>query len=253
MGIKVLVVDDDANMRLILKKTLQGIPRVEVVGEAVNGKEAIDLTSSLEPDVILMDVDMPERDGVEASKEIVDILPDVFLVYATGYPEYMKEAFEVYAFDYLLKPYNKERLIQTMTKIQQLVELREKNTSKSRELCVLGTGSIHNKLAVRIERKLALLDTDKITYISREKRKTIIHTDIGKKIVISETLDALEKRVTDRSFIRTHRSYLVNLDKVVQIEPWSRNNYMLVFGSLKEVAYITEERYRELREKLNVT
>ncbi len=253
MALKVLVVDDDANMRIILKKALQGIYGVEVVREAVNGKEAINFTSSFEPDVILMDVDMPEKNGVEASKEIVNILPDVFLVYVTGYPEYMKEAFEVYAFDYLLKPYKMERLVQTIMRIQQLIELREKNTSVSREISKVSNESLHNKVAVCMERNLALIDTGKITYVSREKRKTIIHTDDGKKIAVSETLDTLEKRVAGRSFIRTHRSYLVNLDKVVQIEPWSRNNYMLVFSNLKEVAYITEERYKELREKLFAT
>lgn len=252
MRLKVLVVDDDANMRIILKKTIEGIHGVEVIGEAANGVEAINHAISFEPDVIFMDVDMPKKDGVEASREIVDILPDIFLVYATGYPEYMTEAFEVYAFDYLLKPYKKERLVQTIMRIQQLVALREKFTSKSRKPTVLENRSINNKVAVRIDRNLVLLDTGKIIYISREKRKTVIHNDDGKKILVSESLDALEKRILDGSFIRTHRSYLVNLDKVVGIEPWSRNNYMLVFNNLKEVAYITEDRYKELREKLNI-
>lgn len=252
MRLKVLVVDDDANMRIILKKTLQGIYGVEVIGEAANGVEAINLAVSFEPDVIFMDVDMPKKDGVEASKEIVDILPDIFLVYATGHPEYMMEAFEVYAFDYLLKPYKKERLVQTIMRIQQLVALREKTISKKRKQTVSENRSIHNKVAVRIDRNLALLDTGKITYISREKRKTVIHNDDGKKIAVNESLDTLEKRIVDANFIRTHRSYLVNLDKVVGIEPWSRNNYMLVFSNSKEVAYITDDRYKELREKLNV-
>lgn len=250
--LKVLVVEDDANMRLILKRALAGIQGVEVVGEAINGIEAVNLTARLEPDVIFMDVDLPEKDGIEASRGILDIIPDVFLIYATGHPEYMREAFEVYAFDYLLKPYKMERLVQTMTRIQQLVELREKSASKSRELSVMGSGSIKNKVAVRIERNLVLIDTGRITYISRERRKTIIRTDDGKKIITSESLDALEKRVTEVNFLRTHRSYLVNLDKVAEIQSWTRSNYMVVFGGLKEVAYITEERYKELQKKLDL-
>lgn len=101
-----------------------------------------------------MDVELPEKDGIEASREILDILPNVFLIYATGHPEYMSEAFEVYAFDYLLKPYKMERLTQTMTKIQQLMEKRQKSISKNWDISIHGSGSIQNKVAVRIERKL---------------------------------------------------------------------------------------------------
>ncbi len=154
MVLKVLVVEDDPNMCLILKKALIRIPGVEVVGEAVNGTEAVNLTERLEPDVIFMDVELPEKDGIEASREILDILPNVFLIYATGHPEYMSEAFEVYAFDYLLKPYKMERLTQTMTKIQQLMEKRQKSISKNWDISIHGSGSIQNKVAVRIERKL---------------------------------------------------------------------------------------------------
>ena len=251
MELKVLIVEDDANMRLILKRALIGIQNVQVVGEAGSGTEAVSLANQLEPNVIIMDVELPGKDGVETSKEILDIIPDVFLIYATGHPEYMPEAFEVYAFDYLLKPYKMERLIQTITKIQKLVEIRQKCKLKS-EKETAATVCIQHKVAVRIEHNLSLIDTSKITYFNREKRKTVIHIDDGKKIMTNESLEALEKRIGKGNFMRTHRSYLVNLDKIVAIQTWSRNNYLIVFGGLKEVAYITEERYKELQHHLNL-
>lgn len=251
MVLKVLIVEDDANMRLILNRALIGIQGVQIVGEAESGAEAVRLAYELEPNVIIMDVELPGKDGIEASKEILDIIPDVFLIYATGHPNYMPEAFEVYAVDYLLKPYKIERLFQTITKIQELMELRQKSTLKS-EKEIPGPVGIQHKVAVKIEHNLSLIDTTKIIYIDREKRKTVIHIDDGKTIMTNESLETLAKRIGTGNFMRTHRSYLVNLDKVVEIQPWSRNDYLLIFGGLKEVAYITDERYKKLQLKFNL-
>ncbi|MEM5816871.1 MAG: LytTR family DNA-binding domain-containing protein [Desulfitobacterium hafniense] len=237
MVLRVLIVEDDANMRLILKRALFGIPNVEVVGEAGNGTEAVGLAADLEPHVIIMDVDLPGKDGVEASREILNISPDVFLVYATGHPEYMAEAFEMYAFDYLVKPYRMERLTQTITRIQKLIESKGKGIQQSREEGSNSVG-IKNKIAT------------KIIYTTRDKRKTVIHTIDG-KVTVNESLEGLEKRLAGYNFMRTHRSYLVNLDRIVEIQPLSRNEYLVIFGETKERAYITDEKYRELQIKLN--
>ncbi|EHL07761.1 response regulator receiver domain protein [Desulfitobacterium hafniense DP7] len=250
MVLRVIVVEDDANMRLILKRALFGIPNVEVVGEAGNGAEAVGLAADLEPHVIIMDVDLPGKDGVEASREILNINPDVFLVYATGHPEYMAEAFEMYAFDYLVKPYRMERLIQTITRIEKLIEAKENSIQQCRKKDINSVG-IKNKVAVKVEGKLTLIDTTKIIYINRDKRKTVIHTVDG-KITTNESLEVLEKRSEGSNFMRTHRSYLVNLEKVTEIQPLSRNEYLVVFGGLKERAYITDEKYRELQIRLNL-
>lgn len=251
MVLKVLIVEDDANMCLILKRALLGIQNVEVVGEAGNGIEAVKLADNMEPDVIIMDVDLPGKDGVEASKEIMDIIPNVIFVYTTGHPEYMAEAFEVYAFDYLLKPYKMERLIQTLNKIHNLMWKRQEGVSGIKEISHEIT-EIKDKVGVRIDRNLTLIDTNKIIYISREKRKTVIHTVDGKRET-NEFLETLEKRLAARNFMRTHKSYLVNLDKIVEIQPWSRNDYLVVFSSTKETVYITGEKYKALQKKLNLS
>src|SRR5690554_1896959 len=129
MNLKVLIVEDDPNMSLILKKTLNSISGVQIIGEAKNGQEAINLTAELEPNVIFMDIDLPKKDGIQAAKEILNIQPDIFVIYATGYSEYMPEAFEMYAFDYLLKPYKLERIAQTIEKIRELIAVRERAVS----------------------------------------------------------------------------------------------------------------------------
>lgn len=250
MVLKVLIVEDDANMRLILKRALLGIQDVEVVGEAESGTEAVSLANQLEPNVIIMDVELPGKDGIEASREILDIIPDVFLIYATGHPDYMTEAFEVYAFDYLLKPYKIERLNQTIIKIQKLLEKKQESTLKNGKEISEPKGVPH-KVAVKIEHNLSLIDIDKIFFINREKRKTVIHIDNG-NIMTNESLEGLEKRIGTGNFMRTHRSYLVNLNKVKEIQPWSRSEYIVIFVGIKEAAYITDEKYKELQRKLNI-
>ena len=105
-------------MRLILSKALQSIPDVQIVGEAGTGTQAVEKMVELEPDVVFMDIDLPEKDGITTAKEILDINPDIFLIFATGYSQYMPEAFELYAFDYLMKPFQIERIRETIRKIQ---------------------------------------------------------------------------------------------------------------------------------------
>jgi len=238
-------------MSLILKKTINSISGVQIVGEAKNGNDAINLTVELEPDVIFMDIDLPEKDGIQAAKEILDIQPDVFLIYATGYSEYMPEAFEMYAFDYLIKPYKLERIEQNIEKIRELIAVRERAVSRQNSIAF--SGDISKKVGIKIEGIVVFLEKEKIVFISREKRKTVIHTMNEEKMSTNESLDILEKRLTSKNFFRCHRSYIINLDMLQEIQPWSRGNYLVIFtDKFKEVAYMTEEKFKVLQEKLNI-
>jgi len=251
MKLKILIVEDDPNMSLILKKVLYNISEVEIVGEAHNGNDAINLTIEREPDVIFMDIDLPEKDGIQTAKEILNIKPDVFLIYATGYSEYMPEAFELYAFDYLLKPYKLERIAQSVEKIRELMAIKERAISKQNSIA--SSGEISKKVGIKIEGVVVFLEKEKVIFISREKRKTVIHTIGGEKILTNESLDILEKRLISNNFFRCHRSYIINLDMLQEIQPWSRGNYLVIFTNKnKEIAYMTEDKYKVLQEKLNI-
>ncbi|KUO52850.1 MAG: hypothetical protein APF76_14585 [Desulfitibacter sp. BRH_c19] len=247
---KVLIVEDDPKMRLILKKSLTNIPGTEVIGEAVNGTEAVEMTEALSPQVIFMDIDLPEKDGFKASREILDINPEIFLVYATGFSNYMQEAFELYAFDYLLKPYKIERIKETIEKINYLLKLKER--ARSRDVKPEHQITNSRKVALKVDRNLVFVDVEKIILVGREKRKTIIVTSDTKQMSTYEALDTLDKRIDKNNFFRAHQSFLINLDMVAEIQPWSRSTYLVIFNNTKKTAFMTEVKYKILQQRFKL-
>ena len=115
----VLIADDEPGMRLILRKKIEKTDGFTLLGEAVNGEEAVSMFQQLHPQVVFLDVDMPERNGIECARAIQDMNPAAIIIFATAHEEYRQEAFEVYAFDYLVKPFNLERLEQTLDHIRK--------------------------------------------------------------------------------------------------------------------------------------
>ena len=120
--ITVLICDDDPGIRMILKKRVQRTAGFTVLDEARDGREALEKYEALRPRVVFLDVDMPEVSGIDCAREILDKDPECKLVFATGHEEYMGEAFEVYAFDYLVKPFNLERLDAPLDRIREMDE-----------------------------------------------------------------------------------------------------------------------------------
>ena len=117
--IRILIADDDAGMRLVMRRLVEQAEGYELVGEAADGAELLRLYDALRPEVVLMDVEMPEMTGVECARAIQDRDPRTVLVFATAHEEYMASAFEVYAFDYLVKPFRVERALQTLSRIRE--------------------------------------------------------------------------------------------------------------------------------------
>ena len=117
--LKVLIADDDPNMRLVIKKVLEEMDDIQVEGEADNGIDLIKMSEKLLPDIIFLDIDMPEKSGIDAAREIFHTNPHISFVFVTAYNNYTREAFELYAVDYLVKPFNLNRIKQTIEKISK--------------------------------------------------------------------------------------------------------------------------------------
>ena len=131
MALKVLIADDDAGMRLVLRKLIESMEGFEFAGEAADGTEAVRLCADLQPDIVFIDVKMPVLSGDEAAKKIYALYPDTIIIFVSAYSEYMPQAFEVYAFDYLLKPFKTDRVRQTLRKIQKRQSPLRVSTPKS--------------------------------------------------------------------------------------------------------------------------
>lgn len=230
--LKVIIVDDEKQMRFVLKKALLKISNIEVLGEASNGKEAIDLVESLKPDGVFIDVEMPNMDGIEAAKHILDIKPKIMLVFITAHQQYMPQAFELYAFDYMIKPFKLERLRQT---INRMITTNSPTEAKT--------------LLVKNREETSVLDQNDIILIQRENRNTVIVTTY-EKYITNQTLSELEEKLNKDLFIRSHKSYIINKTKVKKLLPYGRWTYIVKFNQIQEDALITSEKAKELESKL---
>lgn len=236
MGIKVLIVDDKAEMRLLLRKIVGKITGFEVVCEAESGEEAIEKVIENQIDLVFLDIEMSGLNGVEAAKSIISIRDNIKIIFATAYGEYMGSAFEVYAYDYLLKPFRIDRVFKTLDKFKKEYNYHEEKKSDFSEKII-----IKNKDCNRF------IDKDNVIFVERENGETIIYTE-NEIYKTSMSLSALEEKFEGGNFLRTHKSYIVNKDKIKEIYPYGRWTYIIKFSSGTKSALMTQAKYEILKE-----
>lgn len=205
------------------------------------------MVQELKPQVVFMDVAMPEKDGLDAAREICDFSPNTTIIFATAHEDFTHEAFEVYAFDYLIKPYKIDRIRKTLERIRLKLSVTEqvKNISDS----PLKAEIVPDKILVKEEGKKIFVNVKDIVFLTREDRFVIIHTVTG-KIKISETLESLEQRLAGSSFFRSHRGFIINLNMVKEIQPWGRKTCKVIMNNTKESVTMTKARAREMEKRL---
>ena len=248
--IRILIADDDAGMRLVMRKLAESAEGYELVGEAEDGKQLIELYDQLRPEVVLMDVEMPEMTGIECARAIQDRDPRTVLVFATAHEEYMASAFEVYAFDYLVKPFRVERALQTLARIRdrlrggasEPVEVPERKSDPAVE-------PVQGRMMLKHRDGISFIDIPQIAMVMRENRATILLMQDGTRYVVGDGMAELDERLPDELFFRTHKSYIVNLNLIESIAPYGRWTYVVKLKGLKDDALITHERFEELQKR----
>jgi DNA-binding LytR/AlgR family response regulator len=243
--LKVIIAEDDPAMRLILKRVLEGITGIDIVGEAENGRQLVQMVENLNPEIVFLDIDMPELDGIGASKEIIDINPNIFIIFATGFNCYAHEAFEVYAFDYLIKPFDLERIRRTIKRIKELKIEREEVGfwGQERGLC----REENLKLKVLSNDKSTFINVPDIILITRNERKTIIYA-VGDIVVQSyDSLQQMEERLEKYQFFRCHKGFIINPNMVLELSPWGNKTYLVKLANTKETALMTLEHAKEFQ------
>jgi len=240
--LRVLIVDDEERMRYILKKALEKFPNLVLLGEAADGTEAVKLVEEIRPDVVFMDVEMPGVNGLEAAKMIADIDPKCMIIFITAYQEYRPEAFELYAFDYIVKPFQMKRLEQTIQRIQLL---KPRLTPPSSTMAI-------SHILLKNREGMAVINPKDIILIQREERSTIIITEKD-RFTTSETLSELEEKLPSQLFLRSHKSYIIQIEKIKRIHPYGRWTYVIQFEGTKEDALLTKEKAKLLEERFHFT
>ncbi len=248
--IRILIADDDAGMRLVMKKLVEKAEGYELVGEAEDGEQLIELYDALKPEVVLMDVEMPGMTGIDCARAIQDRDPRTVIVFATAHEEYMASAFEVYAFDYLVKPFKVERAMQTLERIRD--RLRG-GASEPVEVPVAerkgAPEMVSDRMMLKHRDGISFIDIPQIAMVMRENRATILLMQDGTRYVVGDGMAELDERLPDEIFFRTHKSYIVNLNLIDSIAPYGRWTYVVKLKGLKEDALITHERFEELQKR----
>ena len=249
--IRILIADDDAGMRLVMRKLAQSAEGYELVGEAEDGIALIRLYDELRPEVVLMDVEMPGMTGIECARAIQDRDPRTVLVFATAHEEYMASAFEVYAFDYLVKPFRVERAMQTLQRIRErlrgpVVEAVEMSRQPESAAAV---EPVQGRMMLKHRDGVSFIDVPDIAMVMRENRSTVLLMKDGARYVVGDGMAELDERLPDDTFFRTHKSYIVNLNLIESIAPYGRWTFVVKLKGLKDDALITHERFEELQKR----
>lgn len=243
--LKVLICDDEPGMRMILRMLVERAGGFEVVGEAQNGEQCVAYFEQTRPDVVFLDVDMPVMNGVEAAQRIQDLDPHAALIFATAHEGYREEAFAVYAFDYLVKPFKNERVTETLKRIREMKMPAAQSSVRSMPLPVRKKRP--ERLMLRSRDGVVFVDTQDILLVQRENRQTMIYTADG-AYPTGDSLSDLEEKLDPEEFFRCHKSYIINLDAVESITPYGRWTYVVRLKGTKQDALITHEKYEELEQ-----
>ena len=229
--IRVLVVDDEPLAREKIRGMAADDAELRVVGECSNGAEAIEAIQTLRPDLILLDVQMPEVGGFAVLEALKDEgLPPV--IFITAYDHYAVRAFEFHALDYLLKPFDRERFRAAIERAKRQIR-REKNGAGLDERIIALLEQMREqpryteRLVVKTGGRVFFLNADEIDWVEAEGNYVSIHA--GKKsYLLRETISGLETQLDPRHFVRIHRSAVVNINRIKELQPWSHGEYHVI-------------------------
>ena len=253
MKIRTLIVDDEQLARERLRQLLQQDPEVDIIGECADGQAAVAAIHAQSPDLIFLDIQMPELDGFGVL-EAVRADPPPVIVFVTAHDRFALRAFEVHAVDYLLKPFDRARFQTALKRAIGQVRNREDNKLKERQSALLAdlkppTAKPLERLAVKSSGRVVFVKVDEIDYVEAAHNYVELHVE-KQSHLLRETLNSFEARLSEDKFVRISRSVIVNIERIKELEPLFYGEYRV---TLKNGTKLTlSRRYRDKLQQLGV-
>lgn len=225
---KVLIVDDEFPARKLIELFLKEVEDVEIIGECDNGLDAIKFVQKHNVDLIFLDIKMYQKDGIQTAFEINRIVDSPYIVFTTGFTEYAVKAFELKAIDYIVKPYTKDRIIQAVSRVKEL------HNSSAYGLLSNDILYKQGKLPVWSSDHLFVLNyTDVLYFKAYKKGKSYVFSTNG-RFITDLSLNDVEQELKIKRFLRVHKSFIINIDKITEIIPWFNSTYILKINECED-------------------
>ncbi|KJS17016.1 MAG: LytTR family transcriptional regulator [Peptococcaceae bacterium BRH_c4b] len=236
--VSILLLEDEHYTRRFLKKLVSENPFVDKVIDTPSGNEAISLAREHKPNIVLLDIELaPEEglNGIKVAKNIYEFSPESYFVFITGYSQYAVESFAVHPYDYILKPVKKDRVEELISSLADKVKKRN------------GARSGSDKIMIKDKNDKFMIAPDNILLIEKQNKFSLVHT--GSSVYKTyQTLGELEDKLGD-SFIRVHKSFIANMDKISRIREVSNRSYEISFDGYDKVALMSRKKFREHKQK----
>ncbi len=247
MKIRALLVDDEDLARSAMRRALEAERDIEIVGEAANGIEAIEMIAELRPDLVLLDIEMPGFDGFEVVQQLSD--PPV-IIFVTAYDEYAVRAFEANAIDYLLKPVQPERLARALARVRQRIPPKSgEHGGRVKEVARERGGPVR-RIAARRGKRIVIVPLREVIRVEIED-KLVFAITANDRLLVEKTISELEAILEPSGFLRISRGELVNLEMVKELVPWFSGTWRVKLANGEE-RDVSRERARHLKEAMGV-
>jgi two-component system LytT family response regulator len=247
--LRIVIVDDEPPALSRLAELLKHERDIQIVGECASGEEAIAAVRSLKPDIVFLDIQMPELDGFGVLAKLEPGERPAGIIFVTAYDTYAVRAFDLNAVDYLLKPYTAERFSEALERARLRIGTHATPDPRIDDLlrAVARRPERSERLPVRSRDGVEFVTIDDIDWLQSDRNYTVLH--VGRsEMRVRETISELEGKLGDRGFIRIHRSIVVNSDRIFRIEPWGSSEHLIIMrdGTKIQTGRAYDERLKRL-------
>lgn len=244
MQARLLIVDDEPLARDRIREMVKDDPEVQVIAEARNGLEAFEAVAKYDPDIVFLDIQMPDMDGFEVLKNL-NAEPLPLIIFVTAYDQYALRAFDVHALDYLMKPFDRERFARALRHAKEQMKRPTDERREGRIMALLEEikGARYlDRFAIKTGEKVLFVRSEDVDSIEAEGNYVRLNV-AGTSHMLRETINSVESQIDPRTFVRIHRSTIVNINEVKELQAWGKGEYRVVL--VNGTSYTLSRGYRE--------